>query len=385
MRMKKIVYVMKSFAVKAGVERVMSDKMNYLAGQGYEVVMVTYEQGQHPDAFPLHPAIRHLDLGVPFFPIMKYGLLKRLPKIRRLRQLFKARLQALLDAEQPDVLIVSTCSIKLMDIVLSAKTRARKMIESHAPCYAVKKSVYYQDRPLLRMLAVLYDKWMLGQAAKADLLVTLTEGDAREWRSYIPRIEVIPNPVTKYPDVVKPHDASGHRIICAGRLNKEKRFDLLIDAFARIAADCPEWTVDIFGEGADQPMLLDRINQYGLADRIIIHEPTADIYSEYQDSEFYALSSLYEGFGLVLVEAMSCGIPCVAFRCKYGPEDIIADRQDGLLVEDGNVVALADAMLWMIRHPEERLRMGKAAREAVARYQKPVVMQRWMDLFEKSE
>ena len=60
MRMKKIVYVMKSFAVKAGVERVMSDKMNYLAGQGYEVVMVTYEQGQHPDAFPLHPAIRHL-------------------------------------------------------------------------------------------------------------------------------------------------------------------------------------------------------------------------------------------------------------------------------------------------------------------------------------
>lgn len=223
--MKKIVYVMKSFAVKAGVERVMSDKMNYLAGQGYEVVMVTYEQGQHPDAFPLHPAIRHLDLGVPFFPIMKYGLLKRLPKIRRLRQLFKARLQALLDAEQPDVLIVSTCSIKLMDIVLSAKTRARKMIESHAPCYAVKKSVYYQDRPLLRMLAVLYDKWMLGQAAKADLLVTLTEGDAREWRSYIPRIEVIPNPVTKYPDAVKPHDGSGHRIICAGRLNKEKRFD----------------------------------------------------------------------------------------------------------------------------------------------------------------
>ena len=150
MRMKKIVYVMKSFAVKAGVERVMSDKMNYLAGQGYEVVMVTYEQGQHPDAFPLHPAIRHLDLGVPFFPIMKYGLLKRLPKIRRLRQLFKARLQALLDAEQPDVLIVSTCSIKLMDIVLSAKTRARKMIESHAPCYAVKKSVYYQDRSFVK-------------------------------------------------------------------------------------------------------------------------------------------------------------------------------------------------------------------------------------------
>ncbi len=375
---------MKSFAVKAGVERVMSDKMNYLAEQGYEVIMVTYEQGQHPNAFPLHDSIRHIDLGVCFYPIMKYGLLKRLPLIMQLRKQFKKRLRALLNKLQPEILIVSTCSIKLMDIVLSIKTDARKIIESHAPCYAIKKSVYYKDRPALRLLASLYDKWMLGQASKADLLVTLTEGDAKEWQMYISNIKVIPNPVTFYPSEVKQHDGSGRRIICAGRLDKEKRFDFLIDAFAQIADKCPEWKIDIFGEGADRQMLVDKINYFGLSDRIVINKPTSDIYSEYQTSELYVLSSLYEGFGLVLVEAMSCGIPCVAFRCKYGPEDIIEDKGNGLLVEDGNVNELGEAMLWMINHPMERIHMGEKARKDVSRYKKNIVMQKWIDLFDKA-
>lgn len=378
----KIVYVLKSFAMKAGVERVVSDKINFLAQNGYEVTMITYEQGKHPDAYPLYPSVRHLDLNVRFFEIMKYGLVRRLPLMIRLRTQFKSRLQSLIDEIQPDIIIVTTCSIKLMDIVLSIKTDARRVVESHAPCYAVKKSEYYNNKIILHFLASLYDKWMLSKVNKADILVVLTKGDADEWKQYASNIVVIPNPVTSYPLKVMSHDGSGRRIICAGRLNEEKRFDLIIEAFSYISNDCPDWRLDIYGDGSEKTALTNQIQRYDLMDRVTINPPTSDIYNEFQRSEFYVLSSRYEGFGLVLVEAMSCGIPCVAFKCKYGPEDIIYNNIDGLLVEDGNVNELANKMLWMITHTEERLQMGLNAHKNVLRFEKSVIMRRWIELFE---
>lgn len=379
----KVVYIIRALAQKAGVERVMSDKMNYLAEHGYEISVFTYDQGNHPLAYSLHPSINHIDFNICFFKISKYNLITRLGHLIRLRRHFRSRLQALLDDIEPDVMIVSTCSIKLMDIVLSVKTAARIVVESHAPCYAIKKSFYYKEKPLFRFLASVYDNWMLRKVTGADFVVTLTEGDADEWRKYTSKVKIIPNPISIFPDKVKSHDGCGNRILCVGRLSKEKRFGIVVDAFAMIADRCPQWRVDIYGEGSEKEMLESLIKQHQLTDRICINNPTSDIYKEYQESEFFVLSSEYEGFGLVLIEAMACGIPCISFRCKYGPEDIIDNGTDGLLVDDGDIIELSEKMLWMVNHKEERLRMGKNAREAVRRYQKPIVMQQWIGLFEK--
>ena len=134
-----------------------------------------------------------------------------------------------------------------------------------------------------------------------------------------------------------------------------------------------------------ETLYLNKISQYGLGSRITILPSSSAIYQEYQNSEFCVMSSRYEGFGLVLVEAMSCGIPCVSFKCKYGPEDIIKDGEDGLLVENGNVKALSDKILWMINNTEQRLQMGRKARENVHRYHKDVIMSQWLLLFRKIE
>ena len=95
------------------------------------------------------------------------------------------------------------------------------------------------------------------------------------------------------------------------------------------------------------------------------------------------LCSRYEGLPLVLNEAMSCGIPCVAFRCKYGPEDVIEDQKTGLLVNNGDIQDLADKMLWMISHKKERLQMGQYARQSAARFEKGMIMKLWLDLFSR--
>lgn len=376
----KVLYILKSFALKAGTERVMADKMNYLAEHGYEVVMVTYEQGNHPHAFPLHQSIHHIDLETVFFQIEKYSWLKRFPLFVRMRNKFRYRLQTIIDDVEPDIIISTTYSMKLIDIILSVKTKACHIVESHVACYSIQKTYIYRHHTVLCFFTRLYDYWMLGKVAKADLLITLTNGDAKDWLRFTSKVKVIPNPVTLYPKVIKNHDGRGHRIICVGRLNEQKGFDLLIDAFALIASQCEGWTIDIYGDGYDKSDLIGQIRQNNLDSRIKINPPTASIYDEYQSSEFLVLSSRYEGWGLVLVEAMSCGIPCVSFRCKYGPEDVISDRKTGLLVENGNVEDLSNKILWMINHPKERLQMGQEARLTAANFEKNVIMQLWLKL-----
>ena len=377
----RIMYIIKSFAMKAGVERVMSDKMNYLVEHGYEVTLVTYEQGNHPQAFPLNDAIHHHNIDACFFKLSYMPLWKRPLERVKMRKRFRKGFQKIVDEERPEVIITTTYSMKLLDIILNVHSKAHRIIESHIACYTVRKAYDYRDNPFLKRVAAIYDKWAFHQIGKFDKLIVLTKGDAQDWSRYIKSVEIIPNPVTVYPESVKPHDGSGQRIIAVGRLHEQKGYDMLIEAFAIIAGKCPQWHIDIFGNGVDEQKLRYLIQSYELEGRVNILPPTSQIYEEYQNSEFYVLSSRYEGFPLVLNEAMSCGIPCVAFRCKYGPEDAITHGENGLLAENGNIYDLARQMLWMIEHKKERLLMGKKARMVAQHYQAENIMARWELLF----
>jgi len=375
----KILYLIKSFAMKAGVERVISDKVNWLADHGYEIMLVTYEQGQHSYAYQLHPSIKHEDIGARFFELHKFGLLKRFLYFIKYRIYFKRQFKTIINDFCPDVVVTTTYQLKILDIILSICSNSINIIESHIACYKAQKSSELHGF-WLRPFAKMYDAFFLGKIIKFDILVVLTQGDSMDWKKYNRNIRVIPNPVTLFPDSIEEHEERC-RIISVGRLHEQKGFDLLIHAFSEISDFCPKWHLDIYGEGDDEKYLRSLISKYGLNKRISIIQPIPNIYEEYMRSDFYVLSSRYEGFPLVLNEAMSCGIPCIAFRCKYGPEDAIIDKVNGLLVENGNVSALAEGMLWMIQHPQERQRMGKAAREAAGKYKKDEIMKKWQLLF----
>ena len=368
--------------MKAGVERLMSDKMNYMAECGHEIILVTYEQGTHPMPFPLHHNIRTIDLDTRFFTLKKYRLLRRFIENIRLQKLFKSRLQDIIDDIQPDIIHTTTYSINLIRIIAKLKTNAKLTIESQVSYDSILKENDFKGNYSLRLFAKLYDYLTLKKFRKFDAFFALTRGDAAQWEPLITKIFIIPNPLTHYPEQINDHSEIQHRIVCAGRLNHQKGFDLLINAFALIADKCPEWHIDIFGDGDEESSLRSQLLRQRLENRIFIHPATDNIFEEFQNSDFFVFSSRFEGWGLVLVEAMSCGIPAISFRCNYGPEDIITDEIDGLLVSDGNIEELSEKILWMIDHPTQCRSMGKEARIKAKKFKKEIVIQQWIDIFE---
>ena len=373
----KLVYIFSSFAAKGGTERIFCDKMNWLAEvAGYEIVFVTYEQGNHPFAYPLSNKIRHVDLNTRFFTTGTMSLLKRIYFKITLPRLFKHRLRQLLDEIQPNLVVSTTYALPLFREILSQPYR--HVVESHVCYYQLllqKKFTHisWLDRKIARHL--------LEMLKRCEKVVVLTHKDAACWKGY-DNIEVIHNVVTNYPEKITDVADRPKRIIAVGRLQAQKGFDLLIQSWQLIAARHPDWQLVVYGHGGDLQKLQQQLEKAGLTSSMTFAGATDNIYKEYQNSAFYVMSSRYEGWGLVLVEAMSCGLPCVSFDCPYGPSDIIRDGEDGFLVENGNIQQLAEKMELLINNKELRERLGVRARLNAARFTSDNIMPQWTKLFE---
>lgn len=372
----KLVYIFSSFAAKGGTERIFCDKMNWLAEvAGYEIVFVTYEQGNHPFAYPLSNKIRHVDLNTRFFTTGTMPLLKRIRFKFTMPRLFKHRLRKLLGEIRPDVVVSTTYALFLFREILSQPYR--HVVESHVYYQLLLQNTFTHIPWLDRMIT----RHLLEMLKRCEKVVVLTHKDAACWKGY-DNIEVIHNVVTNYPEKITDVADRPKRIIAVGRLHAQKGFDLLIQSWQLIAARHPDWQLVVYGHGGDLQKLQQQLEKAGLTSSMTFAGATDNIYKEYQDSAFYVMSSRYEGWGLVLVEAMSCGLPCVSFDCPYGPSDIIRDGEDGFLVENGNIQQLAEKMEMFINNKELRERMGVQARLNAARFTSDNIMPQWTKLFE---
>ena len=379
----KIFYILKSFAAKGGEERVMADKMNYLAEYGHEITLITSEQGGHSLAFPLNNSIRHIDLNTRFFTITNQPILKKLYNLHRMRKQFIERLTTVVNNLHPDIMTSTIIPLKNIRLTtnVSKSTGVPLILESHLAFKATVKQNDFANNTIKWHIAKIYDIWNLLPLRHCTQLITLTNGDAINWRKYCKNVSVIPNPVTNIPSTINDVPKMPNRIIAVGRLHAQKGFDLLIEAYSIIADKIPDWYIDIYGHGIEKDNLTKMIHEKGLDKRINLKGETNSIYDEYKKSQFFVLSSRYEGFGLVLVEAMSCGIPCVSFRCEYGPEDIIFDGINGLLANDGDVLDFSNKILWMATHTKKRQEFGNKARQAIFCYDKDYIMRKWISLF----
>ena len=373
----KIIYCTHSVCNPGGMERVLVNKVTYLVEKlHWDVSIVTTDQKNRPAFYPLPEGVRMTDLGINYsddnvkHPIGKiFGYLLK-------RRTHRKRLTELLMREKADI-VVSLYPSESSFIPL-IKDGSRKVLELH---FCKFFRLQYGRKGLLGLI----DRWRTRQderiVRKFDRFVVLTHEDKGYWGN-LPNIEVIPNAAKFMGNTSS--DLTVHRVIAVGRLDYQKGFDRLLRTWRMIQQTrrYADWHLDIFGQGEWHDWLQGMIVDWQLSDTVCIHRPTERIGEEYAASSIIVMTSHYEGFGMVLVEAMAYGVPAIAFDCKCGPKDIIRQGENGLLVRDGDIEGLAQAMQRLMDDEPLRLRMGEEAKKVVDTYSEEAVMSQWTALFE---
>lgn len=373
----KILHQIHSTYSPGGMERVLLNKVRYFVEKkGWEVVVVTTDQHSRPSFYPFPEGVRMIDLEVNYSDDNGKMFHKKLLGYFRRRQLHKKRLKEVLAEIRPDVVdcfYPGECSF-----VPGLKDGSKKVMELHQ-----SKLFHHQyNRSGLMGLADKVRAWMDERLVrKFDRFVVLTEEDAGMWGE-MPGIRVIPNAANFIAE--KYSDCSAKRVIAVGRLDYQKSFDRLIQVWEKVHQQMPDWRLDIFGQGEWQEMLQGMIDERGLQETVKLNGPTKNIGQEYSESSMIVMSSHYEGFPMVMIEAMACGLPAVSFDFKCGPKDIIKERENGLVVPGGDIDGLAEAMMTLMKDDELRKRMGEEAKKVVETFSEAKVMDKWVRLYEET-
>lgn len=374
----KIFYVYYSLTTVGGADRVITEKANYLAENGHEVAIVTTSQNGREPSFPLSPRVRLINIDIDFDRQYRYNIIMRACIYFVYMRRYKRALTRLLRIEKPD--IVMTTLGRDMEFLTSIDDGSVKIGESHvAKEYSRNFHLLEQRGGIYKLVAHHYRRKQEKAVSKLAALVLLTEHDADSWKG-ITDTYVIPNSLPFYPELSSGCDNKS--VLCVGRLNEQKGYEYMVEAWEMVCKRHPDWTVNVYGEGEEECRLREMIARKGLEKSFLIHKPTKNIMEKYLESSIYAMSSRFEGFGMVLIEAMACGVPCVSFDCPYGPADIISDGEDGFLVGYKNSKALADKICFLIENEDTRKQMGRKAKDNIRRYSRERVMKMWTDLFE---
>lgn len=376
----KILYIINKMTNLAGIERILTCKMNYLSDTtNYQVFLTTYEQNGKALSFPLNPKIIYQPMNAPMPQRENQSFISWLASYFRARKIFRQDIKVLLKEFQPDILICTNYSFQVLDIILniSQKLKIKTVLESHTKSETVSMAYKFQYHQQLYKLIRIWDENILKSLKYCQCVVTLTKRDIPFWQQNAKRIEVIPNMLTITPKYVTNYNAK--RVISAGRYMTEKGFDRLLSAWHLLPESYNDWSLYIFGN-EDRTPYQHIVDSYRLSDKVHLMPATNNIADEFSMSSLYVMTSRYEGFGLVLAEAMSCGLPCIAFDCPYGPREIITNGDDGILVKDGDIEELATQMQLLMSNADLRKTMGEKAIKNIGRYNPERIMDQWDNL-----
>ena len=452
----KIMYCIRGLHNSGGMERVLSVKANLLASRGHEVSIVVLRLKGRKPFFPIDPSVNIVDLSAPYLSLPGHpssaNATSDSPRTtvssaagsvsnpascsartensaspassavgnaanpatgrartegitpspstmasERLKGSVRKRLSRVVEMLEPDV-CVSLCGpeVRILPAVAGGRPCVAEYHFSHDKFYRKYGGIFMYPYAWLRT-------HMLERAvSEYDCMVTLTEHDLPIWKRHCRRVERIFNPVTTPPGQVS--RLAEKRMIAVGRLEDQKNFKDLVSAWSIVAERCPDWRLEIFGEGKLEHALRSQIARLGLTGSVILRGVVKDIASEYSNSSALLMTSLHEGFPLALVEASSFGLPLISYDCPTGPSEIIIDAGDGGFDGDGNVPAatldqeagntpngylvpvgdvrtLADRICRIASDDNLRLRLGAASKASSRRFTPETIISAWEHLF----
>ena len=370
----KILYSIAGTYNSGGMERVLANKANWLVAHGHEVIIVTTDQRGESPYFPLDARIKCYDLAINYEENNGKSFFNKIIHYPFKQWKHKKRLTALLKELRPDIVISMFCNDA--SFIPSIKDGSKKILEIH---FSRFKRLQYGRKGLWRLA----DWWRYKTDAKVvsrfDKFVVLTHEDKEYWGN-LRNMCVIPNARTF--EVSQPATLEAKKVVAVGRLNHQKGFDRLIDAWAIVAKEMPDWTLQIVGDGELRDELQQQIENLGLSATVTLGRAEKDMMSVYKSASILAMSSYYEGLPMVLLEAQAAGLPIVSFDCKCGPKDVIEDGVDGFLVEEGDIEDLAQKLLVLMQDANLRSRMGAAAYTHSERYSEDRIMRQWTEMLE---
>lgn len=375
----KLLYFIPALYNHGGMERVLTQKVNYLAEyMDYEIDVITTDQKNLPCAFSLSDKVRLFHLDLDFSDHYDQSIIRKMISHYTKLRKYKKEIYKILETEKPDILI--SLGGKEIDFLYKLRTDAKKVCEMHFSMNVRKQFLYSRKHCFVWELIGSVRTYQLKKVTKKlDKLVVLTNQDKVQWELTHKNVLHIvnPNPFV----ALSGKKAESKTVISVGRLDAQKGYAFLIDAWKLVVEKHPDWKLNIFGTGELKQELKNKIIMLDVEDKIELKGLSKEIEKEYLSASFFVMSSLYEGLPLVLLEAMACGLPVVSFDCEWGPREVIQNEKNGFLVPVKDYMKLADKINLLIENPQLLKEMSAEAVETSKKYDITKVMEQWDEMF----
>lgn len=374
-----IVYCTPALYSAGGTERVVSLKANYFADVlGHDVTIIVTEGKNGNSFFPLSDKVKVINLGLNFEETWNVPFLKKILLYLKKQKAYKKMLTSELLRIRPDITI--TTLRREINFINDINDGSKKIGEQH-----LSRSNYRGvDNRYSNVFELSFFKWwkdrVVSSLMRLDKLVVLTDDAVSEWPE-LSNIQMISDPLSF--KVVNSSPLTAKRVITVGRYSYEKGYDLLLRIWSIVEKKCRDWQLEVFAMGDPTPYvkLMDELSID--KKRCHLNSSIVDVEAEYLKSSILAQPSRTEGFGLVLVEAMACGLPVISFDCENGPRSIIADGENGFLIPPFDVEKYAESLLRLIDDENLRQEMGSKGKQMAMRYDIESVGKQWQQLFDE--
>jgi glycosyltransferase involved in cell wall biosynthesis len=359
--MHKLLYITNGISGSGGLERVLSLRTNYLVDKlGYEVHILTLNQIGELPFYEFSDNLNFHDIQVRGNPLQYFIS-------------YRKGIKNVVSNIQPDIISVCDDGLKGLLFPLLFGKEIPIIYERHA---SIKFNFMSSFRQTIfnRIKSFVEQKLMILGARGFDSFVVLTEENRRDWPNV--HCTVIPNmsPFTVTDNHIK---SSEPLVLAVGSQTYNKGYDRLIEIWKRVNEQKLDWSLEVYGKVDEDLDLQNKANALSLNHSVSFLEPIKNIEDKYNKTSIFVMTSRSEGFGMVLIEAMSYGVPCIAFDCPHGPSDIITNDVDGFLIRDGDIESFVEKMVLLMKNKKLRLEMGKAAKKNIRRYESKNIMSEW--------